>query len=88
MVGISGASGSVLARATIDRLLALEQPVIATASPAARMVWRDEMEESFGDALERVVSWKGTGDPGDLAGRPVRLRISMRDADLYSLRFR
>ena len=69
VVGISGASGSVLARATIDRLLALEQPVIATASPAARMVWRDEMEESFGDALER---WVDVGDftyypTGDLA---------------------
>ena len=47
-----------------------------------------DCHEVFGDALERVVSWKGAGDPGDLAGRPVRLRISMRDADLYSLRFR
>jgi hypothetical protein len=47
-----------------------------------------DCHEVFGDDLERVVSWKGAGDPGDLAGRPVRLRISMRDADLYSLRFR
>ena len=55
VVGMAGASGSVLARATIDRLLAMEVPVIATASSAARMVWREEMDESFGDAMERWV---------------------------------
>ena len=59
VVGISGASGSVIARATIDRLLALQLPVIATASSAARMVWREEMDESFGDSLER---WIDSGD--------------------------
>ena len=58
VVGISGASGSVLARATIERLLAADRPVIATATAAARMVWRQESEESFGEALER---WVGCG---------------------------
>ena len=57
VVGISGASGSVLARATIDRLLTDERPVIATATAAARMVWRQESEESFGEALERWADW-------------------------------
>ena len=33
--------------------------MIATASPAARMVWREEMDESFGDAMER---WLDSGD--------------------------
>ena len=55
MVGITGASGAVLARATIDRLLSMDHHVVATASSAARMVWREEMEESFGAALERWV---------------------------------
>ena len=55
VIGITGASGSVLAQATIDRLLSMDLPVIATASSAARMVWREEMDESFGDALERWV---------------------------------
>ena len=69
VVGLTGASGSVLARATIERLLALEVPVIATASSAARMVWRQEMDESFGATLER---WVDSGDftyhaIGDLA---------------------
>ena len=57
VVGISGASGAVLARATIDRLLSDELPVIATATAGARMVWRQESEESFGEALERWADW-------------------------------
>ena len=41
-----------------------------------------------GDDVEHVVSWKGSGDLGELSGKPVRLRIAMKDADLYSFRFR
>lgn len=58
VVGISGASGAVLARATIDTLLGMGVPVVGTASAAARMVWREEMDESFGAALER---WGDSG---------------------------
>ena len=58
VVGITGASGSALADAVIGRLLASDVPVVATASSAARMVWREEMDESFGSALER---WDATG---------------------------
>jgi hypothetical protein len=44
--------------------------------------------ETIGDSVERVVTWKhGTGVSG-LAGRPVRLRFVMKDADLHALRFR
>jgi hypothetical protein len=55
------------------------------------------LEESpliFGDKIEEVVSWNhpaGETDNGPLAhlaGLPIRLRFVMRDADLYSLRFR
>ncbi len=59
VVGITGASGAAMAVATIDRLLAMDLPVIGTASGAARMVWQDELDESFGSALER---WKDAGD--------------------------
>ena len=44
--------------------------------------------EIYGDAIEQVVRWKGGSDVSKLAGKPVRLRFVMRDADLYSLRFR
>ena len=59
VVGITGASGVVLARATIDKLLEMEQAVIVSASSAARIVWRQEMDESFGYAVER---WVDSGD--------------------------
>lgn len=67
-VGITGASGAVIAVRLVDELLSAGVPVIASASPAARMVWRDEIAETFGDTLER---WADSGDftyypPGDL----------------------
>ena len=58
IIGITGASGAALAGKTVDELLALDVPVLATASAAGRMVWKEEMEESFGTALER---WGDTG---------------------------
>ncbi len=42
----------------------------------------------FGDSLEHVVTWKGGSDISALAGTPIRLRITLRDADLFALRFR
>jgi hypothetical protein len=41
----------------------------------------------FGDAIERSITWKSGGDVGQLAGKAVRLRFVLRDADLYSFRF-
>ena len=42
----------------------------------------------IGDHIERVVRWKKTADVSRLAVQPIRLRFVMRDADLYSFRFR
>lgn len=53
VVGITGASGVVLAKSTIDRFLELDVPVILTASSASRIVWEKEMETSFGEELEK-----------------------------------
>ncbi len=44
--------------------------------------------ELIGDDIERVVSWPNGPDIGALAGRTVRLRFVMKDADLFSLQFR
>ena len=44
--------------------------------------------EIFGDHLERVVAWKSGTDVSRLAGKSIRLRFVMKDADLYSIRFR
>jgi hypothetical protein len=38
--------------------------------------------------INRVVKWNGNAGVSDLAGKPVRLRFVMRDADLYALQFR
>jgi len=46
-----------------------------------------DCDEIYGDYLERTVTWKGSADVGALAGKPVRLRFALSDADLYSLQF-
>ena len=51
VVGISGASGSILAKATVDELLLRDVPTIVVCTNAARLVWQDEMEGSFGEVL-------------------------------------
>ena len=43
--------------------------------------------EMIGDEIERTVSWLGNSNISKLAGRIVRLRFVMKDADLYSLSF-
>ena len=43
--------------------------------------------DSVGDELERKVHWKNSKRPGAVAGKPVRLRFAMKDADLYAIRF-
>ncbi len=44
--------------------------------------------EVLGDDLNRVVRWSGGKDLKSLSGVPLRLRFILKDADLYSLRFR
>lgn len=47
-----------------------------------------ESRELIGDEIARTVSWTAGSDLSRLAGKPVRLRFVMRDADLFSLSFR
>ena len=43
----------------------------------------------IGDDIERVVTWHGSANLGNLAGCPVRLRVTSANcADFYSVRFR
>ena len=44
--------------------------------------------EIYGDEIERKVSWRDGADVSQIAGRIIRLRFVMKDADLYSIRFR
>ena len=43
--------------------------------------------ELIGDSVEHTIRWTGGTDVGSLAGKPVRMRIKMKDADLYSFQF-
>ncbi len=47
-----------------------------------------DCSEFFGDEIEHTVTWQGGPDVSAFAGQAVRLRFVMKDADLYSLRFR
>jgi hypothetical protein len=47
----------------------------------------DECSELLGDKLDAPVTWTSNVDVSTLAGRPVRLRFEMRDADLFAFRF-
>jgi len=48
----------------------------------------DDCPEIFGDQIEGVVRWNSGGDVSRLAGKPVKLRFAINDADIYAFRFR
>ena len=47
----------------------------------------EDSADVFGDEIDRTVEWKNGSDVSGLAGRPVRLRFVLKDADLYALKF-
>jgi 4-hydroxy-3-polyprenylbenzoate decarboxylase len=59
VVGVSGASGAVLANRCIEILLARDLPVALTASPVAERIWKYELGESLADARAR---WNNDGE--------------------------
>jgi 4-hydroxy-3-polyprenylbenzoate decarboxylase len=54
VVGISGASGSMLARTTLRRLLERGERVACIPSRAAYEVWQDELQEPLEDAVRAL----------------------------------
>jgi hypothetical protein len=48
----------------------------------------DGFPELYGDGVEQTVVWRTGTDVSGLAGRPVRIRFVLHDADLFSYRFR
>ncbi len=44
----------------------------------------DDCIEHYGDTVHQIVAWKGGPDISALAGKPLRLRFVLKDADLYS----
>lgn len=47
----------------------------------------NDCPEIIGDRIEHPVRWTGGHDLTQWAGKPVRLRFELKDADLYAIRF-
>ncbi len=47
-----------------------------------------ECDELFGDTIDRLVTWNGNSDVRNFIGKRILLHIVLREADLYSLKFR
>ncbi|MDI9605674.1 MAG: hypothetical protein QM305_10215 [Bacteroidota bacterium] len=47
----------------------------------------DDSDTIIGNEISRIVTWKGNKNVESLASKTIRLRIFMKDADLYSLKF-
>lgn len=47
-----------------------------------------DSREIIGDQISRVVTWSGGKDVSALAGKTIRMRVVLKDADLFSFRFR
>ena len=47
----------------------------------------EEANDLIGNEISRVASWKSGSDVSTLAGKSVRLRFVMKDADLYAFQF-
>ncbi len=47
----------------------------------------DDSDTIIGNEIARIVSWKGNKNLQSLSSKNIRLRIRMKDADLYSIKF-
>ena len=60
---------------------------ILDAESAKPIPGYEQSQEFFGDRIRHVVHWNGRNEIGSLAGRAIRLKLTLFHADLYSLRF-
>ena len=47
----------------------------------------DDCPPISGDEIDGLITWQQRADVSALAGRPLRLRIELKDADVFALRF-
>lgn len=48
----------------------------------------EDAETLYGDSIARAFKWKGDPDLSKLAGQPVRLRMVLQEADVFSFQFK
>ena len=93
------AGGEVITKPLTFEGARLSMNVSTSAGGAMRVALLDEdareiegfgladTDEFYGDTLDHTATWQGSADVSTLAGKPIRLRIALSDADLYSLKF-
>ena len=47
----------------------------------------DECQIIIGNEISRIVQWNGISDVSGIAGKTIRMKVYIKDADLYSFRF-
>jgi hypothetical protein len=47
----------------------------------------EDCDPIYGDAIDRRVTWKGNKTVEPLAGKPVMIRMTLREADIYAMKF-
>ena len=46
-----------------------------------------ECPEKFGDEIDGIIKWNNKENLRELLGKSVRLKVALKDADLFSLKF-
>lgn len=46
-----------------------------------------DCDDIFGDTLDRTVTWNSRSDVSSLSGKPIRIRMTLSEADIYSFKF-
>jgi len=72
-------SGSAVGRTRVEIQRATGEPI-----PGFGLA---DCQPLIGDEIQASVHWKGSPDLSYLAGQPVRLRFSLKEADLFSMQF-
>jgi hypothetical protein len=94
------AGGEMVTRPLRFKGRALEINFSTSAAGSVRIELQDEdgkpipgfaladSREMVGDEIERIVSWKAGTDVSRLTNLPARIRFVLKDADVFSFRFR
>ena len=80
----SGQSATNVMTSAAGQMRVEIQDADGTALPGFTLA---DCEPIWGDHIARTVGWKGAPDLTVFAGKPVRIRFEMSDADLFSIRF-
>jgi len=64
----------------------VEVELLAAGEPIPGFTMAD-CDTLVGDSISMPVSWEGATDVSSLAGNPIRMRIRLRDADVFAMQF-